>query len=48
MHVTIIMSLLPFSCPTKLAFRAFFPLATSLSVTVVHKFILWLGGTTGQ
>lgn len=31
---------IPLSCPTKLAFRAFLPLATSLSVTVVHRFIL--------
>lgn len=30
----------PLSCPTRLAFRTFFPLATSLSVTVVHRFIL--------
>lgn len=32
--------LLPSSCPTRLALRAFLALATSLSVTVVHKFIL--------
>lgn len=31
---------IPLSCPTRLAFRAFLPLATSLSVTVVHRFIL--------
>lgn len=31
---------IPLSCPTKLAFRVFLPLATSLSVTVVHRFIL--------
>lgn len=33
-------ALIPLSCPTKLAFRAFLPRATSLSVTVVHTFIL--------
>lgn len=42
MHVIRIVCFLPFSCPTKLDFRAFFALATSLSVTVVHKFILLL------
>lgn len=30
----------PFSCATRLAFRAFLPLAMSLSVTVVQRFIL--------
>ena len=34
------MQYIPLSCPTRLAFRAFLPLATSLSVTVVHRFIL--------
>lgn len=42
MHVIRIVFLLPFSCPTKLDFKAFFALATSLSVTVVHTFILLL------
>jgi hypothetical protein len=31
---------IPLSCATRLAFRDFLPLATSLSVTVVHIFIL--------
>lgn len=31
---------LPFSCPTRLALRTFLARATSLSVTVVHRFIL--------
>lgn len=35
-----VLMFVPFSCPIRLAFRAFLPRATSLSVTVVHRFIL--------